>query len=172
MTAMSYIIDGHNLIPKVPGLSLEDEDDEMKLIALLQEYSRRRRTKVTVFFDNAPPSYQGMQRFGTVTAYFVRSGVAADLAIVNHIKKLGKRARNLIVVSSDRAVQNEARYHQARTLSSEDFARGLVSSKENTPEPGTEIDPNPTTDEIDYWLSEFKAYKPTKTNRKKPGPPV
>ena len=29
---MPYIIDGHNLIPKIPGIDLQDLDDEQKLI--------------------------------------------------------------------------------------------------------------------------------------------
>ena len=37
---MPYLIDGHNLIPKVAGLSLKAVDDEMQLIELLQEFCR------------------------------------------------------------------------------------------------------------------------------------
>jgi len=37
------IIDGHNLVPKIPGLHLKDEDDEVRLIELLQEYCRLAR---------------------------------------------------------------------------------------------------------------------------------
>ena len=36
---MPYLIDGHNLIPKL-GLRLESLDDEMELIAILQEFCR------------------------------------------------------------------------------------------------------------------------------------
>ncbi len=35
---MPYLIDGHNLIPKV-GLRLDSMDDEMDLLAHLQEFS-------------------------------------------------------------------------------------------------------------------------------------
>ncbi|MBP1702274.1 MAG: hypothetical protein H6Q38_1381, partial [Chloroflexi bacterium] len=40
---MPYIVDGHNLIPKIPGLSLRAIDDEMQLIELLQEFCRVQR---------------------------------------------------------------------------------------------------------------------------------
>ena len=33
---MHYLIDGHNLIARVPGLSLADPDDEVKLLQLLK----------------------------------------------------------------------------------------------------------------------------------------
>ncbi len=38
-----YIIDGHNLIPKLPGRSLRELDDEMALVGLLQTFGRLRR---------------------------------------------------------------------------------------------------------------------------------
>ena len=36
---MPYLIDGHNLIPKL-GLRLDLPDDEMQLIGILQEFCR------------------------------------------------------------------------------------------------------------------------------------
>lgn len=39
---MPYLIDGHNLIPKL-GLRLDSMDDEMELVAILQEYARLER---------------------------------------------------------------------------------------------------------------------------------
>ena len=50
---MPYLIDGHNLIPKV-GLRLDSVDDELELIELLQAHGRRSRSLIEVFFDGAP----------------------------------------------------------------------------------------------------------------------
>ena len=44
---MPYLIDGHNLIPKL-GLRLDSMDDEMELIAILQEFCRVERRQVDV----------------------------------------------------------------------------------------------------------------------------
>ena len=52
---MPFIVDGHNLIPKVPGLNLQDMEDELQLVELLQEFCRINRKQVEVYFDNAPP---------------------------------------------------------------------------------------------------------------------
>ena len=49
---MAYMIDGHNLIPKL-GLRLDSLDDEEQLLALLQEFCRLRRAQVEVYFDGA-----------------------------------------------------------------------------------------------------------------------
>jgi len=47
------VIDGHNLIPKVPGIHLADPDDENKLIQMIGEYCRLSRTRADLFFDGA-----------------------------------------------------------------------------------------------------------------------
>ncbi len=69
---MPYLIDGHNLIPKV-GLRLDSPDDEMELVAILQEFARLKRQQVEVYFDGAPIGYDGARSMGTVRAHFVSS---------------------------------------------------------------------------------------------------
>lgn len=128
---MSYLIDGHNLIPKL-GLRLEDPEDENELINLLQEFCRLRRRSVEVYFDGAPPGQAGTKRVGWVTAHFIRQGHTADDAIRDRLKALGRAARNWIVVSSDRQVQANARAAQASVVTSEEFA-GQLRRKPQTP---------------------------------------
>ncbi|HLO30861.1 MAG TPA: NYN domain-containing protein, partial [Anaerolineales bacterium] len=116
---MPYLIDGHNLIPKL-GLRLDSIDDEMELIAILQEFCRLEHTPrghVEVFFDGAPAAQAGTRKLGAVTAHFVRLGTTADDAIRNRLKMLRKSARNWTVVSSDRQVQAEARAAFAEVVS-------------------------------------------------------
>src|SRR5512136_487989 len=117
---MPYLIDGHNLIPKIPGLNLQSLDDEEQLIKLLQEYCRRQRKQVEVFFDQASPGGVRARNFGLVTARFVRQGTTADQAIHERLTRLGKLARNWTVVSSDLTVQSWAKAAQARAMASED----------------------------------------------------
>ena len=154
---MPYLIDGHNLIPKVAGLSLKAIDDEMQLIELLQEYCRIRGKQAEVFFDNSPPGQPGSGSFGPVTARFVREGRTADDAIAARLKRLGRSARNWTVVSSDRAVQAAAREAQAQVLSSEAFSGQL---KEILQESDTDMNertqPSLSPDEIDDWLDLFR----------------
>jgi predicted RNA-binding protein with PIN domain len=119
---MPYLIDGHNLIPKV-GLRLDSFDDELELVAVLQEFSRLRRRQVEVYFDGAPADQAGTRVLGTVKAHFVRAGTTADAAIAQRLKRLGRAAKNWTVVSSDRQGQADARAARAEVLSSEEFAR-------------------------------------------------
>jgi predicted RNA-binding protein with PIN domain len=160
---MNYLIDGHNLIPKVPGLSLEEVNDEQQLIELLQEFGRqtgRRQRSVwlEVFFDQAPPGQAGTRRYGLVTAHFVRQESTADLAIIERLRRLGKQARNYTVVSSDHQVQNAAREMRAGVLSSDAFAALLsagAAKKERTQEKRLEVKIDPQ--EVKEWLDLFGA---------------
>lgn len=131
---MAYLIDGHNLIPRMPGIHLSDPDDEEQLIHLLQEFCRLRRKTVEVFFDRAPAGQSGKRQYGQVKAIFVRSGSTADEAIIARLQQLGKRSRNHTVVSSDRQVQQAARASRAQVLPSEAFAAEWVSLIEEEPE--------------------------------------
>ena len=150
---MPYLIDGHNLIPKL-GLRLDSMDDEQELIAILQEYARiERKKQVEVYFDGAPPSHAGTRRQGTVTAHFVSQGTTADDAIRRRLNKMGKTAKNWTVVSSDRQVQAEARSARASVVSSDEFAKQLREARESAPKPGG--DRKLSQQEVDDWLKLF-----------------
>ena len=124
---MPYIIDGHNLIPKV-GLRLDALDDEMALVEILREFCRVKKKRVDVYFDGAPPGENGTRKFGYVTAHFVRKGRTADDAIRSRLEKMGNSARNWTVVSSDREVLNSAKSARANRISSDEFAQQIEAA--------------------------------------------
>ena len=150
---MPYLIDGHNLIPKL-GLRLDSIDDEMELIAILQEFCRIERKQVDVYFDGAPASQAGTRKLGPVTAHFVRLGVPADNAIRQRLKKLERTAKNWTVVSSDRQVQAEARAVHAEVISSDSFARMLKQAGDSAPKSAEER--KLSSKEVEEWLKLFK----------------
>jgi uncharacterized protein len=151
---MPYLIDGHNLIPKL-GLRLDSADDEMELVAILQEFCRLERKKqVEVYFDGAPTPHAGTRKLGSVTAHFVRLGTTADNAIRGRVIKLGKSAKNWTVVSSDRQVQAEARAAQAEVISSDAFAVLLRQARNSAPKPLD--DRKLSKDEVEDWLKVFE----------------
>ena len=150
---MPYLIDGHNLIPKL-GLRLDSMDDEMELIAILQEFCRLERKQVEVYFDGAPTNQAGTRKHGSVTAHFVPLKSTADNAIRNRLKKMGKSAKNWTVVSSDHRVQLEARTAQAEILSSDAFASTLKQARNSAPKPTEHR--KLTSQEVDDWLKLFE----------------
>ena len=150
---MPYLIDGHNLIPKL-GLRLDSMDDEMELIAILQEYCRIERKQVEVYFDGAPTQQAGTRKHGSVTAHFVPLKSTADNAIRNRLKTMGKSARNWSVVSSDHRVQLEAREARAEIISSDVFANTLKQARNSAPKPTDNR--NLSSQEVDDWLKLFE----------------
>jgi len=152
---MPYIVDGHNLIPKISGMQLSEMDDEMRLVVMLQEYCRLTRKQVEVFFDNAPPGQPRVRNFGSVIARFVRSGQSADQAIRDKLHRLGGEARNWTVVSSDHQVQAAARAARAAVLPAETFSqqmREILNSSLKISDAG---DKGLSTEEIDDWMRIF-----------------
>ena len=153
---MPFLIDGHNLIPKL-GLRLDSIDDELELVAILQEYCRMERRQVEVYFDGAPAPHAGTRRLGTVTAHFVPLGTTADSAIRTRLKKMGRTARNWTVVSSDRQVQADTRAAQAEVISSDEFVGTLKHARQTAPKP---VRDRPlSSKEVEEWLKLFEERK-------------
>ncbi len=154
---MPYLIDGHNLIPKF-GLRLDSVDDEMELVAILQEFARLKRQQVEVYFDGAPIGSAGTRSLGTVRAHFIRLGQTADSAIRARLNNMGKSAKNWTVVSSDHEVQSAARVNQAQFISSEEFVRLTRNAMQTTQKPGS-ADKKLSEREVDEWLQLFRDNK-------------
>lgn len=150
---LQLLIDGHNLIGKMPGLSLADFDDEEKLVAMLRKYATRRRARIVVVFDSGSPGGRsGELSGGGVEAIFAADGhTNADRILIERIRKV-KRPKEWALVSGDRSIQREAGHRRMRTIESADFAGQLIppSPTELTPEekPLAEQD-------IDEWLDLF-----------------
>jgi predicted RNA-binding protein with PIN domain len=152
---MPYLIDGHNLIPKLPGISLKEIDDEMRLVQLLQEFCRVRQKHAEVFFDNAPPGGTKPRTFGRVVARFVRQGRTADQAIREKLSRLGGEARNWTVVSSDREVQASARAARAKIMPAENFALQLEEFLTEGSADNSEQAGGLSSQAVDEWMEFF-----------------
>ncbi len=154
---MNYLIDGHNLIGKTPGLSLNMLDDEQLLIELLVRFSGRRRHTVEVYFDGAPAGQAGMRSYGRVRAHFIPERQTADAAIRARLAKLGRSAANWSVVSSDRAVQAAAREAHGRVISAEEFAQALLAPTLGRGEEAEDsVDSSMSEAELREWLAIFR----------------
>ena len=151
---MPTLIDGHNLIPKM-GLRLDSFDDEMELVARLNEFCRlSRKTGLEVYFDGAPSPQAGSRKIGQVKAHFVRLGLTADDAIRDRLRTLGRSAKNWSVVSSDRQVQANARAAHAEVISSEQFVAQVINTLRTGSQPGDKKS-NMTESELTEWLVLF-----------------
>jgi len=150
---MPYLIDGHNLIPKL-GLRLDNPDDEMELVHILQDFARIKRQQVEVYFDGAPAGQSGTRKLGTIRAHFIRLGQTADAAIRARLTSMGKAAKNWTVISSDREVQSSAKVHQAQFISSEEFVKLLRAALSASTQTDTDEKPI-SAKEVEEWLKLF-----------------
>lgn len=179
---MRLLIDGHNLIPYMPGLDLSQMDDESGLLGFLQDYARQSRHTLEVFFDGAPQDKAGTRQQGILTVHAVTLGSTADEAIRRRLQQLGPRSRETAVVSSDRQVQSEAKARGARTIHSDQFARelaGYLPQKKEKPvrtAPVAQAKPKAApplpADEVQEWMRIFRGEETTpKPGGKRAGKP-
>lgn len=76
---MKWLIDGHNLIPKL-GISLRSEEDEAALLEQLVEYARLTGRNLEVFFDRGANGFAHEKKIGTIKVHFVSARTKADKA--------------------------------------------------------------------------------------------
>jgi predicted RNA-binding protein with PIN domain len=150
---MPYLIDGHNLIPKL-GLHLDSMDDELELLKHLQDFCRIRRAQVEVYFDGAPHGQTSMRKAGVVSAYFIRKGSSADAAIEARLIQLKKTAKNWTVVSSDVRLRRAAGAAQAGSISAEEFAGEMVKARSKRAK-SSKHESVLSSDEVEEWLKFF-----------------
>jgi hypothetical protein len=151
------VIDGHNLIPKVPGIRLQDIEDENRLSEMINEYCRLSRCQVELFFDGAPLPGQPGKKTGLVHPHFVRKGLSADDAIIEFVRKNQNPGHLLTVVSSDQRVASAAKHAGCEVLTSESFALEMQRVF-SSPRATQELREKPLSEsEVSGWLEEFQS---------------
>ena len=153
---MPILIDGHNLIGRMPSLSLADPDDEQQLLALLRAYRTRTRKAVTVVFDPGGAfALPEARQHGGIEVVFASHGSSADRVIARRLQRSRDRA-GITVVTSDRELADQARSYGARVMSAEDFAAELDALNEG----GAERHDTPlSAAELEKWLALFEGRK-------------
>lgn len=181
---MHYLIDGHNLIAALPDISLEDPDDEVKLILILRSWAvARRKREVTVVFDGSLPSgYEQRLSTSRIHVIFAPEGQTADSILIGRIKKV-PNPPEFTLVSSDRVVQSAATKRKMAVLASDEFAK-LLQEVETPPPPKPQESDEPvlSSEEVAEWMDLFgpepeikpppKPAKPKKRVRKKKSEPT
>ena len=163
---MHYIIDGHNLIGKLPDISLKDPNDEVKLTMRLKSWvAESKKRQVTLFFDGGMMgSTLNRMSSRNLKVIFAPSGRTADSLIISHMRKL-KNPRGYTLVTSDREIIGHAKSLRIRSLLSEEFIEhmGFVFKEmpEKTQKVTKEIKPDKpdaaeiSEAEVQEWLELF-----------------
>ncbi|MDY7042089.1 MAG: NYN domain-containing protein [Chloroflexota bacterium] len=149
---MPLLIDGHNLIAKLPGISLADPHDEAKLVQRLRSYRARTGEQIVVIFDGGVPAgWSADLSGGGITVVFAAPGRSADRILIERIRRT-RNPRRMVVVSSDHEVVAVAEERRAQVMSAESFAIKL-----NAPPPAIEerADVKLSPAEVEDWLRVF-----------------
>lgn len=151
---MPILIDGHNLIGRMPALSLADPDDERQLVMLLLAYSSRARKPVTVVFDPGGAfALSETRQCGRVEVVFAPHGSSADEVIVRRVRR-SREPAGITVVTSDRELGNQAHRYGAKVKSAEDFAAEVSAAAESGSE---NLDTPLSAAELEAWLTLFES---------------
>jgi uncharacterized protein len=153
------IIDGHNLVPKIPGLHLKDEDDEARLLELIQQYCRLARRQAELFFDGSPEPRVNQRKNGLVHVHYIKLGYSADDAIIQYVRNLGSDKDNWTVVSSDHRIQNAALASGCKILGSDAFSHLISTTLSSEVAVQERREKPPSSGEVDEWLDLFNKSK-------------
>jgi uncharacterized protein len=148
---MPFLIDGHNLIGQMPGLRLDDPDDEQQLIERLRAYLARSRKTGTVVFDRGLPGGAGKWSTSALEVKFAPHPQTADDIIAARLRS-AQNPGGLIVITSDAELARLAQHAGARVKSSAAFAREVLAAPA-APQPK---ETGLSAAEVEAWEKLFK----------------
>jgi predicted RNA-binding protein with PIN domain len=152
---MHLLVDGHNLIGQLDGISLADPDDEAQLVVLLRGYAARKRGRqVVVVFDHGVYGHPlNLNGYG-VACYFAKSPQDADTHLIRRIQGL-PRPRDWALVSSDRRIMRAAEERGVRVIGAREFAGQLLGPAAPAKPAAEKPDAPLSAAEVDEWLELF-----------------
>ena len=120
-----YIIDGNNLIGKIPSINKLQKRNKQtsreKLAFLLERYFSNKKASVSLHFDGHVN--EAIKITGIRIKY--SENQSADNQIKKEIEK-SKNPKNIILISSDNNIAEFARVCSCNVKKSEDFAKELL----------------------------------------------
>jgi hypothetical protein len=153
---MPYLIDGHNLIGKLPDISLDDPNDEAKLVQKLAGFAARTRKRCIVVFDNGlPGGYSTLSTHSVKVIFAASQRTNADRIMLERIRNT-RDCANWTVISSDNEVLRAASQAGMQTMRSAAFATRLQKRERVRRDPRDEsANVYVSPQEVDEWLKIF-----------------
>jgi len=151
---MPYLIDGHNLIGRMRDISLNDPEDESRLIQTLIKFLNEVRKSGIVYFDQRIPGRQSKYKRGRLQVEFITPPHTADHAIQNKLRQLKREAHNYTVISSDYEVIQIAKERGAQVIESQEFVQQFLESP-NIGDESEKPERSLTSEDIQYWQEMF-----------------
>lgn len=148
---MPYLVDGNNVMAQTGGWHTDKAGARRRLIHRLAGFLATRKMKVKVVFDGSPDNdFPEGTKYKSVHVLYARPGSDADTRIQELIRKSSKK-RDLILVTSDRALAAFARRQGARVISSGQFRKMLEEALVADVEKPVPDEPVSVEDWLDYF---------------------
>jgi uncharacterized protein len=155
---MHFLVDGHNLIAKMPDISLSDPDDEAQLILRLRRWvAANPKRRVTVYFDGGLPGGREPHLSGArLEVVFASGGRPADDMLIRHIRRI-KNPPEYTLVTSDREIIAAAEQRRLPYLLAQDFAPELAGDEPEPAPPPPSVADKPLLSEAEVaaWMELF-----------------
>jgi len=152
---MIYLVDGNNVMAQIPGWHRDKAEARKRLIRVLARFVSGRRTRVTVVFDGSPDDeFPEGCKYKGVAILYAKPGSDADSRIRELVEK-SSRPRDMVVVSSDKALASGVSHRGAQVMSSFKFRAMLGEAEKQQQEKPGEHEPV----DLDEWLDIFGTRK-------------
>ncbi len=151
---MPYVVDGNNVMAQTFGWRRDRAEARKRLIHDLVRFVALQKVKLKVVFDGAPDEEfpEGIKYKG-VHILYARPDSDADSRIMELVGKASHK-RDLVVVTSDRALALFVKRQGARTMYSGEFRR-LLEDSPKLASPMEKSDHGMSVD-VEEWLEFFK----------------
>ena len=147
-----YIIDGNNVIGKIPELFRIQKNDKQRpreqLVYLLQRYFRNKKINLTLHFDGFANTQLSLSKGKIVYS----ENRQADSLIKENIERIVNR-KNIILVTSDNELKNFGKACGCSIISSKDFGVMLTQSSS----PDEEKSRTEEINDIEEWKRIFSG---------------
>ena len=167
---MIYLIDGHNLIAQMPGITLGDPNDEAHLVLRLRSWAAvDKKRKIVLIFDKGMPAGKSKNlSTPNIQVRFAPHKTTADRLLIQRINRT-KNPREFILVTGDRMIIAAAQARKMPHTTSKKFVADMKVDK-RPPPPSREVDnPKVSKNDVDEWLTLFGPTKP-RPKREAPSP--
>jgi uncharacterized protein len=162
--SMRVLIDGYNLLyqsghlgkGRGPGFLERARSALVRAIAAALEAEQARATTIVFDAKEAPPAASPRETSGGIEILYAVGYDEAD-DLLEELIRQAPQPKQLLVVSSDRRVQQIAHRCRAKYCDAGDWYEQLQRARSETrPPPSAEKPDQPLSDrEVDYWRSQF-----------------
>lgn len=119
---MKIIIDGYNLMYRMEVTGTLEQKRE-RMLEALAEFLTINPAEMLVVFDgkNNPSMHRGKEVKHGIKIFYSANGEIADDYIMEMIEKRTGKAKNYLIVSSDRQITSFAKEHFMKIMTSDEF---------------------------------------------------